>query len=136
MITKYIFLALSFLATNRRSDTTALQSAVRSEILNIGFKLLLGTIVTSAVIYSLVQLGGAFQIYLSHYENALELGVMSFSLIALLGLFLLLLIFGKSQINWPRLKKTPPPSDFQTIALKFVEGFLKGLNSPAKENKE
>lgn len=125
MITKYLFLIFSFLFSGATEKKDISQS-LKAEILNIGFKFLVGIVLVALIIYSMLQLGNVFNMYLSKFENPLQLAVLSFGALGLTGFVLLILLFNKSLYEAKRRKAQAPP-DLQAVALKFVEGFMRGL---------
>ncbi len=126
MISKYLLLIFSFLFSGA-TDQKDISQNLKTEILNMGFKLLVGMVLVAVIIYSILQLGSAFNVYLSRFENPLQMAALSFGALGLTGFVLLILLFNKSLYAAKKRKAQAPP-DLQAVALKFVEGFIRGLN--------
>ncbi|MGZ5279912.1 MAG: hypothetical protein ACXWC9_08220, partial [Pseudobdellovibrionaceae bacterium] len=144
MILKYVLLAISALAPSRESALISkkvaneMKKVVREEILYIGYRLFFGIVLTSAIVFSLLQLGHATNQALDQLENGLTIKLLVFSLVSVVGSIAMYFFFNSTGF---RLKTPPPPVqqtgflDLQAIALRFAEGFMDGVNQQAPMDK-
>lgn len=145
MILKYILLAISALSPHRESAliskkvTNDVKKVVREEILYIGYRLFFGIVLTSLIVFSLLQLGHATNQVLDQLENGLTIRLLVFGLVSVLGSIAMYLFFNSTGF---RLKTPSPPLvqqtgflDLQAIALRFAEGFMDGMNNQQPTDK-
>jgi hypothetical protein len=140
MILKYVLLAISALSPSRESALLSknvaleVKKAVREEILYIGYRLFFGVVLASAIVFSLFQLGNTASQAFDLLENGLTIKLLVFSFVVILGSVAMFFFFNSPGFKAKSIPPPPPPSDFldfQTIALRFAEGFMDGMNTPA-----
>ncbi|GIL16758.1 MAG: hypothetical protein BroJett040_05090 [Oligoflexia bacterium] len=137
MFLKNILLALATFSLQylkehpQASPLAIVTNHLRSQILTIVFKTLFGIILASLVIYSIIQAGQAFQIWISQFENRVVFELTSFSFIALAGTAVLYFLFQNNGHRFSRQTKANPDHiDLHVLAIKFTEGFLSQLENP------
>jgi hypothetical protein len=152
-MTKFLLMALATLApvlrgTLQNSQATAtlemIRQTVRKEVLGLGSRLLVGFIISSAIVLSLAQLGGSLQRWLGRFENALSFEIFGFCGVSLLGSMALYYLFRDVWIptkqNIQKSESVPPPAtnsestktdpvDIHGLALRFVEGFSEAVET-------
>ncbi len=147
MISKNLILALSAFASgykevlsdNKDGLLDDIQKSIQEAVLTLAFKLFIGLVLTSVIIFSLFKLGEAAEILLSQLENGLAFEIIFFTSIFIfssIGLYLML--YGQSIKSVPTNIKdeaSPIQADLQKLAMNFADGFISGLES-ADANKK
>lgn len=146
MFLKYLKIVSTFFSASDQPDTFDLEAkaiylirkTIRTEILYIGFKLLMGLIFTSIIIFSSIQIAYALQINLSRFENGNLIEILSFSAVTLLCILTMYFLFKKDlqAREQSHHKNISASIDIETIGLKFIEGFITGLSSHNQKNNE
>lgn len=111
-----------------------LKRTIRAEILAISYKILIGVVLAATVIFSIIQLGKAYQVYLSFYENGTVIEIASFAFVAVFGSALLYYLLASSKRKAPvesvdHSGEISVKTGLQSAAAKFAEGFFKGLET-------
>jgi hypothetical protein len=134
---KHLLLALTSLTfkgppESKESTTEFIKNTIRTEVLGIGFKLLFGVILVSAIIMSIIKLGGLSQVFFSQFQNGIIFEILSFGMVAVAGTITLYIVFNKGLTKVPisQSVSNAGASDLPALGLEFVEGFMKGLVSP------
>ena len=128
IVLKYLVLILSAFSLNEQGKAArTLQEAIRFEIAAIIYKILLGIVLTSIIIFSLFQFGLKAKIFLDSFENGLTLQLISFGSISLTGILLLYFLFKRNQAG-PDSKNDSDSDkpDLQELGINFVEGIIEG----------
>lgn len=89
------------------------------------FRLLWGSILSALIIFSIIQLGVAFNRYIFSYQNEIFFKLYGYGGILFLGIFLLSLIFKNRAIENAQKRQE---EEIRLLALNFLEGFYQGLN--------
>src|SRR3989344_1363568 len=76
-----------------------IQSAIHSEVLVIGYKLLSGVVLSILIVFSVIQLGGALQRLSGRLENGPFLEIIGFSILALACFLIFYFIFYRKETN-------------------------------------
>lgn len=142
MIINYILLALSsLLKSNSISQPSSsdvaldqIKQKISDELSRMTFKLLVGIVLISAIIFSVFQLGIAYQIWLKRFENSFTIEVISFSFFALafsLGLYFLFnrdedKKFDKKLVM---VQQMQPRENTQSVVANFAEGVMEGFEA-------
>jgi hypothetical protein len=117
-----------------------IRKTLRTEILFVGFYLFTGLILSSAIVFSIIQIGNAFQTHLNQFENRTVIQILSFSIFAVICSVLLYFVLPKkSFIDVAEKKKNQNISlqiDLPALGLQFVDGFIKGLQSKNNQNNQ
>lgn len=142
MIINYILLALSSLlkadsiSQSRSSDETLdqIKQKISDEFSRMTFKLLVGVVLISAIIFSVFQLGIAYQIWLKRFENSFAIEVISFSFFTLafsLGLYFLFNFKEnkKFEKKLVMVQHTQPRENAQSVVVSFAEGVMEGFEA-------
>lgn len=116
---------------------TLIRKTIRTEILAVGFQLLFGALLVATIVFALVQLGYAFQILSSQFENGLMMEFVTFGLIAVSGLAILYLMFNRNR-NLTSAASTSAKSsmdgvDLSILIVKFTEGFIRGIETSSQK---
>lgn len=121
-----------------------IRQIVRKEVLGLGSRLLVGFVLSSAIVLSLAQLGESLKRWISRFENALTFEILGSSGVALLAsagfYFLFRDVWIKQQRQQQQYNQKPETSqgnattqndsiDIQDIALRFVEGFANSFET-------
>jgi hypothetical protein len=108
-----------------------IKQSIVAEIYAVSFKLIMGVILASGIIYSIFRLGVASEIVLSRLENGLYLEILVFGVAAIAGLIFLFLLFRVTPVRAAKgIVIAPQTFNLEHVATKFVEGFLQGLENP------
>ncbi len=139
MLSKVLLFLFSFMSNPQQSlmmdseskIVTLIKTTLRAEVIFIGFKLLLGLILSSVTIFSLIQVGQALQVYLNLFENGNSLIMVCFASIAILSLVLFYLLF-KKDLKPIETEKVhhPESSNHSTIGQigsRFIQGLVQGF---------
>ena len=107
------------------------KKSIRDEVSTIILKILIGLILTSLIIFSLIQIGLSFQIFLIQIENGYIYDFVIFGFITMISLILLFRIFNQS-MSKGNFVKTSLNSQNEKIELgkltfTLFEGFLEGF---------
>jgi len=141
MILKYLILALSPFAFNRGESAVdrannpieSIKKALRDEVSALVLKSLLGVLVVSIVVFSIIQVAKAIQILLSQFENGFLYELVGFSVVAAIGSIMLYHLFKDSSKDSASIsvEVRAPQSEFklQNLGLKFFDGIKEGLAS-------
>jgi len=141
-------LALSIFALNGKDSALEsknimsefIKQTIRTEVSAIGLKLLIGIVLVSTIIFSIIQLGQVSQTLLRPLENGSIIELVIFSIVVVLCLIMLYLLFKNWQTNSAVKKNKDQFSsmtvDLQSLGIKFAEGILEGLESAAAKIKE
>ena len=87
---------------------------------------MIGIVLVAVILYCLLQLGIGFNAYLSRFENSLELALVCFGALGLVGIMALILLFNRSLLGAKKHKPKTPP-DLKIVALEYIEAFICGL---------
>ena len=134
MFIKYLMLALAAFNLNSKRDTSNLQNnRDESKVLEIGFKLLIGFGLVQTILFSIIQLGNAFEVFLSQFENGFIFEFISFSVVVVVCMIWLYFLFNRktTKLAEKNIKNRSFSNtiDLQVLVLKFAEGVMKGLES-------
>jgi len=144
----YILPALSFLSLSRResvldakgSATDLIKKIIRAELFSVGLRLLVGLVLVSIIVYSIVQFAYGIQVWLSQFENAFTLQMVAFTILAVasaVGLYFLFSDKSEKPKEDESFHATLKKLNVQTIAVKFMDGFMEGLErTDFKEKRE
>jgi len=111
-----------------------IKSFIEDEAQGIGLKFCLSMVCVSILVFSLFQLGNAFQLWVSQYKDAFQMSCVLFSSTILLSLVGIFLLFSKSK---PEVKDTGMVDmrhpligmNLQEKGFTFVRGLIDGLVS-------
>ncbi len=116
-----------------------IKKTIRLEIIYASLVLSVGLILSSAIIYAMVQLGELLQVYLNRYDNGDSIQVIIFSSIIISGFILFFVSLKKdtykAELNTKRNQNSLIPFNIENLGREFLEGFMQGLNSKDKQNK-
>ncbi len=134
---------LSISGQNKSADdgnqsVMLIKKTIRLEIIYASIVLSVGLILSSVIIYAMVQLGEMLQVYLNRYDNGDWIQVIIFSSIIISSFILFFLSLSKDRKKNESITKRKQnsliPFDIETLGMKFVDGFLQGLNSKNEQN--
>lgn len=96
------------------------------------FQLLIGVLSIFIILFSMVQLGNYYEVWLRQFENGLVIGIISFSTLVLIFSVVLYFLFFMSPLrgllNRNELsKKFENDQVLENLALNFAEGFVDGF---------
>ena len=139
---KLLLIITSALSHNKADGPIqAMQQFLRYELSLFVYKILLGLFLTSAVIFSFVELGLGLKLLFSHFQSGLIYEIVFFFLCLSLGLILLYFLFKHDFHKISKNKGTETEGiDFQLLGVQFFEGVLEGYarhqeNEDPKEEK-
>lgn len=125
-------------ADDGNKSVMLIKKTIRLEIIYASIVLSVGLILSSVIIYAMIQLGEMLQVYLNRYDNGDWIQVVIFSSIIISSFILFFVSLRKdSQKNESNTKSNQNsliPFDIENLGLKFVDGFLQGLNSKNEQN--
>jgi hypothetical protein len=140
---KYVMFLVSLLFWKRNGGETPskmvdlIKRTIREEIFAIGFRLLFGAILVSAIIFSIWQVVLSGSIAMDQLENALAIKILVFAMTALTGSVALYLLFHFTG-TLPKPQESNPRAELslkvEMMALKFAEGLLDGIQRRRSTN--
>lgn len=134
MNTKHLSLALNFLSLDRAFSFGQIKKSLRIELLDVVYRLLIGLILVSTTLFSLIQLARAYKDALIFSENSVVFEVIGFGLIAISSVLALYLLFRKTNfrigLSQAIKHEATPLFDLQPMIASFADGFKKGLHKP------
>lgn len=108
-----------------------IKKSIRDEISNIILKILIGLILTSLIIFSLIQIGFSFQLFLAKIENGYIYDFIIFGFITIISIILLFKIFNQSisKVNLVKINSNSKNEqiEFRTLIFKLFEGINEGF---------
>lgn len=130
-----IFLnSMGFSSGEKNRIAENIKSDIRNEVMAMGFKLLIGAVLASVIIYSLIQFGEAFQIFSSQIENGYVVDLIMFGSVTLVASTVLFLMFYRNlretALSRSHVRSQNSEIDLINLVNKFAEGFAQGLESP------
>ncbi|MEK6773012.1 MAG: hypothetical protein AABY64_03650 [Bdellovibrionota bacterium] len=139
MQAKYLMLAISFYKLLSKEfilnpPIEYIKKTIRNEIHSVLFKLLVGVVLTSTIIFSIFHLANAIHNLLIPYQYGLAIEAALFGGLVILGLGALYSIFKtdeiikdslESNIGLPLLNE----AFFKNVMQRFAEGFMEGAES-------
>lgn len=136
-----IFLnSMGFTSGEKNKITDDIKADIRNEVMAMGFKLLLGAVLASVIVYSLIQFGEAFQIFSSQIENGYVVDLIMFGGVTLVGSAVLFLMFYRNlretALSRSHVRSQNAEIDLINLVNKFAEGFAQGLESPDSSLKQ
>jgi hypothetical protein len=138
---KYLLLALSALTLKGPASTRIVRDGtiefvrrtIRTEVSAMGLKLLVGLILVSTIVFSIIQIGHAVHTLLAQFENGFIFEIAGFAVIALASSLALYFTFESSPkdevVETVAMRSVPTPFDLPNLAFQFAQGFMAGLNS-------
>ncbi len=115
-----------------------IKKTIRLEIIYASLVLSVGLILSSVIIYAMIQLGELLQVYLNRYDNGDSIQAIIFSSIVISSFILFFVSLKKDtykdESNIKRNHNSLIPFNIETLGLKFVEGFVQGLNSKDEQS--
>jgi hypothetical protein len=131
-MTKYILLTLSSFFFNnkdsvlspRAKTTDYIKKTIRGEVMSVGLKLLIGLVLVAVMIYSLIELGQAYQVFLNQFENSLVYEMISFTVILAISGLLLYRTFNKKEKI-----EVKPSINVPNLFFNFKNGFVEGVQT-------
>lgn len=138
MILKQILLMISSVFFNLKRKTSNTQEnvtemirkSISAEISQMSFKILVGFILVSVIVFSMVQFGRAMQFFLSQLENGYVYEIIAFGTIAVISCILLYSLFHTQraeetfEVETSLVNTTP-----KSLVSEFAKGFMRGLGS-------
>lgn len=134
-----------FSAGHRDSDSdanksvTLIKKMIRLEIIYASLVLSVGLILSSVIIYAMIQLGELSQAYFNRYDNGDAIQAVIFSSLVISSFILFFIALKKdSSRNDFLIKRNQNslfPFNIQALGSNFFEGFVQGLNSKEEYNK-
>lgn len=115
-----------------------IRQGFRNEILELELRFFLGTILTSVIIFSLIQLGQVFMAFSQGFENEVTFLFVGFGVSAILAGLGLYFMFVRRR-PWGQ---DPPPGlpesqelsiDPPVLVAKFIEGLVVGFGAPRRK---
>ena len=125
-------------ADDGNKSVTLIKKTIRLEIIYVSLVLSVGLILSSVIIYAMIQLGELLQVYLNRYDNGDSIQVIIFSLIIISGFSLLFVSLKKdtykAEFNIKRNQNSLIPFNIENLGRQFLEGFVQGFNSKGEQN--
>jgi hypothetical protein len=142
-VTKLIDLISNFQMNLNQS----ISMAIKRETSNLAYKVLLGLVICAAIVFSIIQFGFAYLLWLDQFENKLDYQLISFAAVILLGTPALYLLFKSPFKKKPTI--TPEvnlngeflPNALINLGTGIIEGLLsdpashKRYHVPVKDNR-
>lgn len=133
-IIKYVSAIISSLKKNTKG---MIKKTIHQEVSTIAFKVLLGLLISSAIVFSVIQFGLAYLQLLSLYKNELNFQLISFGFVILVGLLALYYLF---KVPKPEVKQEETSLftnfDPPNLIINFATGIMEGYNANNKKNVE
>ena len=110
----------------------------REEIYSIVFKVLVGVILATTIVYSIFRAGDAFLVLVHRLKNGYVFELIGFGILASAAFTSLYFLFQSSNRKSARRELSAdglPMLDYELIAIKFVEGFVEGLTSQTQDTR-
>ena len=125
-------------ADDENKSVMLIKKTIRLEIIYASLVLSVGLILSSVIIYAMIQLGELLQVYLNRYDNGDSIQVIIFSLIIISGFILFFVSLKKdaykAEFNTKRNQNSLIPFNIENLGRQFLEGFVQGLNSIDEQN--
>lgn len=102
---------------------------IQNDVFAIAFKLMIGVLLLSTIMFSLLQLAKFFQGWLGQFENGamLEISIFSgFAFLSSIGLFFL--FYKRKTCVEVVIAPTINSNDLQVLLINFAEGLIKGFD--------
>ena len=133
MIIKSLILVLGFLDKNKNQQPTELQkvssefikNTIRTEILVVGYKLLIAFVIACFSIFSIIRFGLALHLYFIPYNYGLITEIIIFGFLAAASLYTLYFLSTKKKLP----SSAHKTSIVQPLITTFIEGFRNGLHA-------
>lgn len=130
-------LALSSFILKSRESVDKSKVNLKQNINQIGYKFLIGLILTATTIFSLIQLGGILHLWLSVYVNGLRFEFIAYTLVTISCIFFLYKIFHKQKLLLPEtaniaISETSNTSTILDLSRRFSAGLIEGYKSSQK----
>ena len=115
-----------------------IKKTIRLEIIYASLVLSVGLILSSAIIYSMVQLGELLQVYLNRFDNGDLIQVIIFSSMIISAFILFFVSLKKdsykTEFNTKRNQNSLIPFNIENLGREFLQGFIQGLNSKNEQS--
>lgn len=115
---------------NKMGPFAYIKGAIRDEISALIFKVLVGVVLASTIVYAIFHAGQAFQTLAHQFENGYIFELIVFGLLAVVassGLYLLFQNSVERSAIQNRDSLNLASIDYDLLLFKFTEGFVEGL---------
>jgi hypothetical protein len=121
-------------AQSLATTTDNLKKDLRDEFANLGFKMLVGVVLTSTVVFAIFYFAKALQLSLSELDNPIFYQIIVFGITAATAFILLFLLFRKSLRAKAREAEARITNraaiSVPNVLFEFADGFMDGYTRP------
>ncbi len=132
---QYILKTITSFASDLQKHTSgAIKKTIHQDMSLLGYKLLLGIVIVSIVVFSIIQFGYAYLTLLSMYKDELTMKLVSFGILSILGVVALYFLFKnkKSEISFEPIVTNQ--FDLPTLITSFASGIMEGYQTKKHAN--